>query len=467
MRIVMKFGGTSVGSGERMRHVAELAERYAKAGEEVVVVVSAMSGVTDALLSSAKKASAGKRTHLGDFVEELAARHTRAAKEAVHDSALQAEAQRTIDERVAELDKILAGIAHIGELTARSSDYILSFGERLSAPIVSGALRDLGRASVPLSGGEAGIVTDDAFGEAKPLMNVTAHQVRERLEPLLKAGTVPIVSGFIGVTQSGAPSTLGRGGSDFSASILGVVLRAQEIWVWKDVDGIMTADPGIVPTAKVIPAISFAEATEMAHFGAEIVHPRALELAGEHQVPFRVKNTFYPDRPGTLITAEVQVVPGSIVKAVSIIEDVGLITVSGARMIGSPRVTAKVLQVLAEEEIDVLMISQSSSEANISLAVPRDDLERAVNALELALLGSGLVKDITLEADLCIVATVGAGMKGTPGVAARVFAAMAQHRINIRTIAQGSSELNISFMVRRDQGPAALQVLHDDFQLGS
>jgi len=367
--------------------------------------------------------------------------------------------------QIAELEKVLVGITYLGELTLRSRDYVLSFGEKLSAIVMSGALKDLGLRVEYFTGGECGIVTDDCFGEAKPLMNITRQQVKEKLGPTIEAEAVAVVTGFIGTTQDGLTTTLGRGGSDYTATILGAALQVDEVWVWTDVDGLMTADPKVEPSAKTIPVISFSEAMEMAYFGAKAMHPRALEPASERGIPIRVKNTFNPDSPGTLIVQERQVKPESVVKAVAMIRNVALITVSGAGMVGAPGIAAKVFSVLGENDINVPMISQSSSEANISFVIPRASLEKAVNTLELSLLGSGFVKEVTAETDICIVAVVGAGMKGTPGVAARVFSAVADQGVNVRMIAQGSSELNISFVVEDSSGVKALRALHREFKL--
>jgi aspartate kinase len=343
---------------------------------------------------------------------------------------------------------------------------VIGYGEKLSCPILHGVLEDLGMTSRALTGGEAGIVTDDHFGDATPLMNLTTLQVRQTLEPLLEEGTIPVVSGFVASTQEGVQTTLGRGGSDFSASIIAAGIKADEVWVWKDVDGIMTANPRLVKTAKMIDSISFAEAMELAHFGAEVVHPKALECAARYGLPFRVKNTKNPERPGTSIVAEVKVKAGDVVKAITNVGDSSLITVSGARMVGTPRLAAKVLQILTDEDIDVLMISQSSSEESITLAIPRGSGPKARNALELSLLGSKQVREVSVEDGLSIIAVVGAGMRGTPGVAARVFGTMAKNEVNIRAIAQGSSELNISFIVRKADAKKAVEALHDDFRLG-
>jgi aspartate kinase len=228
----------------------------------------------------------------------------------------------------------------------------------------------------------------------------------------------------------------------------------------------MTADPKIEPKAKTIETISFSEAIEIAYFGAKVIHPRALEPTAEKGIPVRIKNTFNPKNPGTLIIKEQRIKEGDIVKAITIIKNVAAITVSGAGMVGALGVAAKVFGILGENNINVLMISQSSSEANISFIVPRAMLEKAVNALELSLLGGGLIKEIIPESDVCVIAVVGAGMKGTPGVAARVFQAVAREGINIMMIAQGSSELNISFVVKEKDGDKAVRAIHREFNLG-
>ncbi len=466
MKIVMKFGGVSVADGEGLKSVGKMVERFSSEGNEIVVVTSAMFNVTNSLIDAATRAGKGQREHVRKFVEDTRERHIQSAKVAIADKEALERTVETIESKCEDLKNILLGIAHIGELTPRSKDFVVGFGERFSAPILQGVLEDLGLKAKALTGGEAGIITDDNFGWAEPLMNVTTLEVKQVIDPLLEKGVVPVVSGFIAATQDGTQTTLGRGGSDFTASIIGAAIRADEVWVWKDVEGLMTANPKVVKDARMIDKISFAEAMELAHFGAQVIHPKALESAAKFQLPFRVKSLSNPDAPGTFIVKEVKVKDGSVVKAITNIDDVDLITVSGASMVGTPRLAARVLEVLTDEDIDVLMISQSSSEESITLAIPKDDGSKAQNALELSLLGSKQVREVSIEAGLSIVAVVGAGMKGTPGVAARVFGTMATNEINIRAIAQGSSELNISFIIRKQDAPKAIQALHSDFKLG-
>jgi aspartate kinase len=310
MKIVMKFGGTSVASGENIRRIANLIASQTHKGNMIVAVVSALDGVTEKLLEAAEKAEKRDKNFIHSFKQELLNRHLKVAGEALKKTSVRKEIQKITTATMDELEKVLTGIIYVGELTPRSRDYILSFGERLSTPIVYGALKDIGVEACFLTGSEAGIVTDSNFGEAVPLMNVTRLQVRERLEPLLEKGVVPVVTGFIAATQDGVTTTLGRGGSDYTATIIGAALAAQEVWIWTDVDGLMTSDPKIVPNAKTLPEISFKEALEMAVFGAKAMHPRALEPLMDGDTIVRIKNIFNPENPGTTLMKEQKIKPG-------------------------------------------------------------------------------------------------------------------------------------------------------------
>jgi aspartate kinase len=464
-KIIMKFGGTSVASGENIRHIANLIANYVGQGYKVVTVVSALEGITDQLIEMAEQARKGNSDHIYEFRQKIFERHLTAARKAIENKSIREEVEQILKTTTDELEKVLTGIIYVGELTPKSKDYVLSFGERLSTPIIWGALRDLRLNVQYYTGGEVGIVTDSNFGEASPLMNVTKHQVREKIEPLLEKGIVPVITGYIAATQDGVTTTLGRGGSDYTATILGAALAADEVWIWTDVDGLMTSDPKIVPKAKVIPELSFQEATEMAIFGAKAMHPRALEPAMEENIPVRIRNVFNPENPGTLILKEQKIKVGDAVKAITLVRDVALVNVSGAGMVGTPGTAAKVFDVLGRDNINILMIAQSVSEANISFVIKRSFLVRAVSTLEIAFLGRGLIGGVTAEDDVCVVAVVGAGMKGTVGVASRIFTAIARRGINIRMIAQGSSELNISFIVKESDGEETVKAIHEEFRL--
>ncbi len=315
------------------------------------------------------------------------------------------------------------------------------------------------------TGKEAGIVTDSNFGEARPLMNVTTHQVKQRIEPLLEKRVVPVVTGYIASSQDGVVTTLGRGGSDYTATILGVALAADEVWIWTDVDGIMTTDPKIVPSAKMLTQLSYGEAAEMAIFGAKAMHPSALEPVIEACIPVRIRNVFNPENHGTLISDGQEVMSKEVVKAVAMIKDVAMINIKGTAMVGAPGSYSKIFDVLGKNKINIMMVSTAVSEANISLIIRRNLLGRTLSTLEIAFLGGGLVNEITSEDDVCVIAAMGANMKGTLGVASRIFTAMAQERINIIMIAQGSSELNISFVVKEKDGETAVRAIHKEFKL--
>jgi aspartate kinase len=464
-KIVMKFGGTSVATGENIRHVANLVADGAKQGYSVIVVVSALNGTTDKLFEAAEKAEKGNDEYVQKFKQELLKRHLNAAAKAIENKRIRKEVEQITEKTIDELEKVLTGISYVGELTPKSRDYVLSFGERLSAPIVWGALRDLKLETQYFTGKEAGIVTDSNFGEASPLMNVTTHQLREKIGPLLEKRIIPVVTGYIAATQDGVVTTLGRGGSDYTATILGAALAADEIWIWTDVDGLMTADPKIIPSAKMLPELSYQEAAEMAIFGAKAMHPRALEPIMKENIPARIRNVFNPENPGTLISNEQTAKRADVVKAIALIRDVAMINVSGAGMVGAPGSYAKIFEVLGKNNINIMMISTAVSEANISLVIRRNLLGRALSTLEIALLGRGLVSEVTAEDDVCVIAVMGANMKGTLGVASRLFTSVARAGVNIRMIAQGSSELNISFVVKEKDGEAAVRAIHEEFKL--
>jgi aspartate kinase len=464
-KIVMKFGGTSVATGENIRHVAGLVADSAKQGYSVIVVVSALDGATDKLFEAAEKVKKGNDEYVREFKREFLDRHLAAAAKAIENKRIRKEVEQIIEKTIDELEKVLTGISYVGELTPKSKDYVLSFGERLSAPIVWGALHDLNLKAQWFTGKEAGIVTDSDFGEASPLMNVTMQQLREKIGPLIEKQVIPVVTGYIAATQDGVVTTLGRGGSDYTATLLGAALTADEVWIWTDVDGIMTADPTIILSAKMLPELSYQEAAEMAIFGAKAMHPRALEPIIKEKIPARIRNVFNPENLGTLISNEQTAKRTDVVKAIALIKDVAMINVNGAGMVGAPGSYGKVFEVLGKNNINIMMISTAVSEANISLVIRRNLLGRALSTLEIALLGRGLVSEVTAEDDVCVVAVMGANMKGTLGVASRLFSTVAHAGVNIRMIAQGSSELNISFVVKEKDGEAAVRAIHKEFKL--
>jgi aspartate kinase len=460
----MKFGGSSLANTTRIKNAARIVQRFLPENK-MVVVASAMNDTTDQLVEIGELARKGENARVRKILSSIQTLHIKTAR-AASMKKTRRELLNLIDRLNMELEKTVEGISHLRELTPRSRDYLLSFGERLSTPILAAAIRSLGVKTRALTGAEAGITSDERFGEANPLAEVSYHEIRRRLEPMLSRSEIPVVTGFIAATVDGSITTLGRGGSDYTATLLGAALNTDEIWIWTDVDGLMTADPRIVKDARVLPTVSFGEALELSFFGAKMMHPRTMQPAEQRKIPVRIRNSSKLTLEGTLVSSEEIDNGGRVVKAVSIIRSVGIVTVSGTGMIGSPGAAAKVFSALGSNNVNVIMISQGSSEATISCVVARKDVDNAVRALQLALLGQGFVDKVVAEKDACIIAVVGSGMKGTPGVAARLFGAVARKKINVRIVAQGSSEYNVSFVVSEHEGPEAVRVLHDEFQLG-
>jgi aspartate kinase len=463
MKLVMKFGGSSLADGKKIRLVADIVKRRASK-DSIVVVVSAMSQVTDDLILLLDSAAQGDMASLERGLNSLRIRHEDAARDALKSGERLVAALDSIEGLFEDLESLLRSVATLREVTAKTRDRVLSFGEALTSALLRERLQEVGLKAEAFSGGEAGIVTDGSFGDSTPLMDVTKMKVGPRLAPLMAGGVVPVVAGFTGIDQHGDVTTLGRGGSDYTATILGASLGVDEVWIWTDVDGIMTCDPKIVRTARLITELSYAEAMEMAAFGIKQFPPRAMEPAIRAQLPVRIRNTFNEDSPGTLIREDRRAGRG-VVKTVALVREAGMITVSGTGMAGRPGTAAKVFDVLGRNSINILAISQSVSEAGITMLVRREALYRAVSTLEISLLGKGLIDAVSFEDDVSIVAVIGSGMKGTPGVAARIFQAAARKKVNVRMIAQGSSELNISFAVKEAEGAAAVRGICEAFGL--
>jgi aspartate kinase len=459
----MKFGGTAVDSPDKVRHVAQLVKSHSK-GNRIVCVISAVRGMTDGLLAIADSVRRGDKQSIEEFVRKSSKIHLDIVNGAISERKLREEAEAAVKKIMKELEEVLGGIVLLGEVTPKSLDYLLSFGERLSTPIVSFALRDIGIKSDHLTGKEAGILTDSNFGEARPLMDTTKLRVNHKLEPMLSENMVPVITGFIGSDQYGNTTTIGRGGSDYTATIIAASIVAGEVWLWSDVDGLMTADPKIVTEAQVLKEVSFAEAMEMALFGAKYMHPRALEPVIETKIPIRIRNTFNLNHAGTVITQSPSKESQKIVKSVSAIRHTALIDVSGGGMVGAPGTAAKIFDTLAKNRVNIMMISQSPSESSISMVVRKTDLDRATTTLELNLLGK-VIKQVNVNDDVAVIAVVGSGMRGIKGVAAKVFGAVASHGVNVIMITQGSSELNLAFVVNDRDCDQAVRALHEEFGL--
>ena len=465
MKIIMKFGGTSLSSANKVRNVSKIVKDHSH-HHQITIVASALSGVTNSLVRLSEQAKVSSSEKIAIELDKLSELHTNISKNSIKDSKIKDEVLENISSTLDELKRLLEGISALGEITPRSRDLILSFGERLAVLVIIGALKDIRVNAKHFNGAEAGIVTDEEYGEANPLMSITKMKISKTLQPLLSKGIVPVVTGFMAATQTGDITTLGRGGSDFTATILGAALSADEIWICTDVNGMMTTDPKVMPNARTIPQLSYSEALEMTVFGAKALHPRALEPAQENKISVRVKNTFNLSGPDTLISNDQSVDRGEVAKSVALIKDVAMVNIEGAGMVGKPGIAAKIFDTFARKEINILMISQSVSEANISLVIRRNHLEKIINTLEISLLGRGFANRVNAEDDVGVIAVVGAGMQGSQGVAARVFKAVAEKGINIRMIAQGSSELNISIVIKEKNCEKAVMAIHEEFGMG-
>jgi aspartokinase/homoserine dehydrogenase 1 len=432
----------------------------------LVAVVSAMGGVTNRLIAAARAAEGGQASAALDTLGALREQHMTAidllASVGAKRAQLAAEAEHVLE----EVTSLCRGTALLRELTPRALDAISSAGERLSARLLASALCELGLKGVAVEATEL-IVTDNRFGGAEPLMGPTSERASARLSPLLEAGTVPVVTGFIGATAEGTLTTLGRGGSDYSATILAAALAASEVIIWTDVDGVLTADPRLVEDARTLREISYNEAAELAYFGAKVLHPKTLRPVIEAGIPVWIRNSFAPQAAGTKITENGHPTARG-VKAITAITDVSLITVGGRGIVGVPGVAAKTFAATARVRANVLLISQSSSGNDICLIVNSADAPQTIIALRQAFeqdLAHQQVEHINVDSEIAIVAVVGDKMHGTPGIAGRTFSALGRKGINIIAIAQGSSEYNVSFVVERSAMREAVLAVHNEFGL--
>ncbi len=461
--LVMKFGGTSLGNAERIECVASTIAQHASKAR-LVVVVSAMGGVTEMLIRAAHAAARGEEDQWKSVGRELAQRHREAAAKLLP-AGEQASVLPSLAEQMKTFENLCSGSSLVREVTPRSMDSISSLGEVMAAILLAAALRSKGvRAEAVDAAGF--ILTDDQYGNATPLFDQTNARTQERLLPLLKRGVISVVTGFRGATHEGIGTTLGRGASDYTATIVGAALDADEIWIWTDVDGVMTADPRLVPEAKVIPEISYRETIELSFFGAKVLHHKAVQPAMKKDIPVRIKNSFDPSCPGTRIGASAVGRPG--VRAITSVARAKLFTVSGDESLSFATLAAKVFGALSLDEIPTLMVTQSSADNVLSFAVHESDGPRVKARLEKAFeleMRHDYVAAMKIMPQVGIVVAMGEKMKGTPGIAGRLFGALGRHGINIIAIAQGSSELSISFAVKSGDVTPAVKAVHEEFQL--
>lgn len=499
---VMKFGGSSLGGPDEFLQCVSIIKQYSQddKSSSLVLVCSAMGDTTDHLLKTIELAKSNDYDKARSLLSEIKQSHALVVSKTIPDSDFQKQAISFVDSKFAELEKILYGISLIRDISSRTLDYVLSFGEQLSTFIMSALLSSLGIKTEYLTGGQAGIVTDDSFGSAEPVMKNTVENLRKKLLTLLSANVTPVVTGFIAETlHTKEMITLGRGGSDYTASLIATAIDSDEVFLWTDVDGIMTSDPKIVKDARIVRQITYLEAMEMSAFGAKAMQPRALEPVARAEIPVRIKNTFAPKGEGTLIVSPNRVKNGynSGIKCIGSLTNVALVTISGARIVGQPGTALAIFNILKELGVSLLMISQSVSESNVSLVIKKDGLPKIIRTLRERLLQVEEAEDqysdslssalaeplivtnsmrnqknsvfakVEFEDDVAVIGVLGKGMIGIPGIAGRVFSTVAKQGINIRMIAQGSSEINISFVIKEKDRARAVLALHEEFSLGA
>ncbi len=474
--LVMKFGGTSVGSVDALKSATQIIRDAKQDWERVVVVTSAMSGVTNLLLDAPRAALAAKsvgvtresplQEHLQKAESTLKEKHFAAADALIQNVELREKTKQEISDLIFILVDLCKAMAVLGEVSPRAMDTVASLGERMSVRLLAAVVDDAGIKAKAIPSTEF-VITNNHFQNAHPDFKVTTEKTRALLNPLMDEGMVPITTGFIGATPEGAITTLGRGGSDYSAAIIGAVLPADDVWIWTDVDGVMTTDPRIVPNAVTLPEINYSEIAELAYYGAKVLHPKTIRPVLDAGIGLRICNTFNPSHPGTRLTVNGKNnnnANGKVVKAVTAIRKQRLVTIEGRGMLGVPGVAARAFGAVASTGTSVPLITQASSEQSICFAVPSEVAGSVVTTLEKAFaheIEDDDIDRVWATEDVSIITIVGSGMRHAIGVAGRVFSQLGNHGVNVLAIAQGSSEVSISLVVDAADTENGVKALHE------
>ncbi len=459
---VYKFGGSSVGTPERIRNILDIIDQETRIAQGLAVVFSAYHGVTDQLVAMGNQAARGDDKYR-QALQRVEDRHLEAVQSLIGIKA-RSTALTQIRLRLNELEEILHGVFLVKELTPKMLDYIMSFGERMSAYTIAMALRDRGIEAVFIDTRQI-FLSDASFGMARIDFRTTNRRIKKTFAD---GDRVYIVTGFIAATKKGETTTIGRGGSDYTVSVLGAALGVKEIVIWTDVDGVLTADPRKVSGAFPISQLTYEEAMELSHFGAKVIYPPTMQPALDKNIPIRIKNSFNPGFEGTFITRE-RIAGKEMIRGISSIDEVALLMIQGSGMIGIAGIAHRLFEALAREKINIIMISQASSEHSICLAIPPDRTVRAEAAVREEFryeLQTRAISNVAIEPDMAIIAVVGENMRHRRGIAGRVFQALGENGVNISAIAQGSSELNISMVIAREDEVRALNALHHSFFAG-
>ncbi|MEE4311283.1 MAG: aspartate kinase [candidate division KSB1 bacterium] len=457
---ILKFGGSSIASPANIFHVKTIIDKYLHENEKIACVFPAFEGVTDALMSMSVSAESREDSYEIEL-KALEKRHLEVVSELI-DISGQSRIKANVIYAFNELEDILHGVYLVQELTLKTTDFILSFGERLSANIITEFLRQHYN-PVDVLDTRGLIITDESYTSANVILDDTCRNIESYFK---EHHALQIITGFLGATQKGDTTTLGRGGSDYTAAIFGASLNASEIHLYTDVDGVMTADPKKVDSAFLIESMSYDEAMEMSHFGAKVIYAPTIQPALERSIPIRIMNVFRPELHGTLISDMPHKGKEFPICGISSIDEIALIRIQGSGMVGVVGIAGRLFSVLAREKINVILITQASSEHTICFAIDINEAERARTCLEDEFkleMKARQIDAISVEDTLSIIAVVGENMRHTPGIAAKLFSALGSKGINVVAIAQGSSELNISLVVDRKNQTAALNAIHESF----
>jgi len=463
---IMKFGGTSVADSQCIEKVLEIIHRSLSSAN-VLVVVSAMAGVTDLLIQAGERSAAGDSETVSKVFTTLRQKHEAAARLLIHSRASRERVEYILQQRLLEGERCCEEISRAHELTPGASDLISSLGERLSAPLVAAALADRGVASEAVDSTEC-IVTDAHHGSANPSIDLTRGYCESRLRPMLRQGVVAVVTGFLAATVDGTVTTLGRGGSDYSATILGAALNAHEVIIWTDVNGVLTCDPRVVPRASTIPRISYRQAAALAYFGAKVLHPKTLHPVIQRGIPVWIRNTFAPEHEGTEVTLEEETTVGPAVKALSALTDVTCVTITASSIDKVSDLTHRVSVAITAARADLLSIFQTSSPLEIGIAIRSSIVARTKEALRNELGSDGTHNDVRAVAfrdELALVTVVGQNMSETSDIVARAFGALVREGLEILGSSRGSSDHNFSFLIDLSQTRRALKILHQELHL--
>ncbi|HWX53597.1 MAG TPA: aspartate kinase [Verrucomicrobiae bacterium] len=461
--IVMKFGGTSVGDAARFRQCAEIIARGASL-DRVIVVVSAMAGVTDLIFKTMDAARHGDSAATEAHVKKFESIH----RELITDLLDETRARAALDFAGAIVDQLRnssqALLALRSEISPQTKDSLAALGEKISAWVLASYMEQTGKHGHFVRAEDA-IVTDGTFGNALPDMEATAAHCKAALLPVLESGGVPVVAGYSGATRDGHTTTLGRGGTDYSATILGAATRADEVWIWTDVDGVLTADPRICPDATILPEISFDEAIELAYYGAKVIHPKAAYPAADAGIPIWIKNSFRPEVPGTKITQKASPA-NSAVKAVTCVNHATLMALVTRRDVNPAELWGRLFLRLGQEQTEVLFATQSSPEHALGLVLRKEDSARVLKLIHSIFrteLAQGVLTPVAVHNDIAVVAVLGESMKGQCGILGRLFSSVARCQVSVIAVAQGASELSICFAVASASAAEVVRAVHSEF----